>query len=95
MHNRINNTDLKEIVIASINVNGLIKSIGEINLLLIEKNIHILAIKESELDETIGDNIISIDNYKLHRRDYNFHRGRVAIRRSFAKPLGAICHAIT
>ena len=62
-----------------INVNGLVKHIDKIKLLLIEKNIHILAINETKLDETIEDNIISIDKYKLHRKDRNRHGGGVAI----------------
>ena len=70
---------MKGIAIASINVNGLVKHIDEIKLLLIEKNIHILAINETKLDETIEDNIISIDKYKLHRKDRNRHGGGVAI----------------
>ena len=70
---------MKGIIIASINVNGLVKHIDEIKLLLIEKNIHILAINETILDETIEDNIISIDKYKLHRKDRNRHGGGVAI----------------
>ena len=57
------NRNEKGIAIASINVNGLVKHIDEIKLLLIEKNIHILAINETKLDETIEDNIISIDKY--------------------------------
>ena len=70
---------MKGIVIASINVNGLVKHIDEIKLLLIEKNIHILAINETILDEIIEDNVISIDKYKLHRKDHNRHGGGVAI----------------
>ena len=60
-------------------MNGLVKHIDEIKLLLIEKNIHILAINETKLDETIEDNIISIDKYKLHSKDHNRHGGGVAI----------------
>ena len=76
---KIDNRNEKGIAIASINVNGLVKHIDEIKLLLIEKNIHILAINETKLDETIEDNIISIDKYKLHRKDRNRHGGGVAI----------------
>ena len=70
---------MKGIAIASISVNGLVKHIDEIKLLLIEKNIHILAINETILGETIEDNIISIDKYKLHRKDRNRHGGGVAM----------------
>ena len=77
--NRIGNRNVKGLVIASINVNGLVKHVDEIKLLPIEKNIRILAINETKLDETIEDNIISIDKYKLHRKDCNRHGGGVAI----------------
>ena len=70
---------MKGIAIASINVNGLVKHIDEIKLLLLENNIHILAINETKLDQTIRDNIISVDTYKLHRKDRNRHGDGVAI----------------
>ena len=64
---------------SSLNVNGLIRNLEEIKLLLVERGIHILAINETKLDNNIGNEIISVDGYTLRRHDRNRHGGGVAI----------------
>ena len=37
-----------------------------------EKNIHILAINETKLDEFMPSSLVSVDGYSLERKDGNF-----------------------
>ena len=69
----------KGMIISSINVNSLSKNIGELKLLVDDEDIHILAINETKLDNETSNEIISIDNFDLRRKDRNRHGGGVAI----------------
>ena len=60
-------------------MNGLIRTLDELKLLLAEKGIHILALNETKLDNNIGNEIISVDGYTLRRNDRNRHGGGVAM----------------
>ena len=66
------------VLISSVNVNGLIRNLEELKLLLAEKGIHILVINETKLDN-IGNEIISVEGFTLRRNDRNKHGGRVAM----------------
>ena len=67
------------IVISSLNVNGLLRNIDEIKLLIKEGKVSILAVIESKVDNNIADELISIDGYKIVRLDRNKHGGGLAI----------------
>ena len=66
-------------IISSINVNGLLKNINELKLLVDEEDLNILAINETKLDNETSNEIISIDNFDLRRKDRNRHGGGVTI----------------
>jgi len=51
----------------------------ELNYLIKENSIHILAISETHLDATVFDTEISIDGYNVFRRDRNKHGGGIAL----------------
>ena len=44
-----------------------------------EDGLHVLAINETELDNEISNNGISLDSFDLRRKDHNRHVGGVAI----------------
>ena len=48
-------------------MNGLIRNLEELKLLLAEKGMHILAINETKLNSNIESEIISVDGYTLRR----------------------------
>ena len=64
---------------AHLNVVSLLKNFDEIKSLLCNNNIHIFALNESRLDSTVHDFEITVDNYKLIRKDRNRQGGGVAI----------------
>ena len=64
--------------IACLNVNSLLLHIDEIRVLLKDLGIHILALNETKLDENISDELISIKEYTIKRKDRNRHGGGVA-----------------
>ena len=66
-------------MITSIHVNGLLKNIDELKLLVDEEDLDILAINETKLDNETSNEIISLDNFDLRRKDRNRHGGGVAI----------------
>ena len=66
-------------IISSINVNGLLKNIDELKLLVDEEDLNILAINETELDNEASNEITSLDNFDLRRKNRNRHGGGVAI----------------
>ena len=60
----------KSINIAHINVNHLINKIQDLNVFFHQTNIfHLFGISESRLKENIGNDLLSIPNYTIHRRD--------------------------
>ena len=65
--------------IGSINVNSLLVHIDEVRQLIKDKGLHILAINETKLDETIADSLLGVEGYALHREDRKRHGGGVAV----------------
>ena len=57
----------------------MLKYIDEIRLIVSENQIHVLALNETRLDDSIGDNEVKIPNYSLIRKDRNRSGGGVAI----------------
>ena len=75
---RNKNYKKKSMIIASINLNGLLKNIDEIKPLM-DEGVHILAINETKLDNEISNEIVSLDSFELRRKDHNRHGGWVTI----------------
>lgn len=71
--------DCKGLKIAHLNVNGLVKKIDNIRILLNRAKIDVLTISESKLCNDISDAEIKIPNFKLYRLDRDRHGGGVAI----------------
>ena len=65
--------------IASLNINRLTTHIYELRGVIDEKNVHILAINESKLDDFTPSSPVSTDGYSLERKDRNCFEGGVAI----------------
>ena len=61
------------------NVRSLYRNIDEIRHFLHDNNIHILALNETLLDDSINDNELLVQNYDLLRNDRNRNGGGVAI----------------
>ena len=57
----------------------MLKNIDELKLLVDEEDLTILAINEIKLNNETSNEIISLDNFDLRRKDRNRHGGRVAI----------------
>ena len=68
----------KGIAIASLNVNSLLYHIDEVSTLIRELGLHIFAIDETKLDDSIDDALLSIDGYSI-RCDRNRKGGGVAL----------------
>ena len=62
----------KGMAIATLNIYRLSTHIDELRLVMEEKNIHILAINETKLDEFMPSSFFSVDGYNLERKDRNF-----------------------
>ena len=71
--------NIKGFKLACININSLYKHIDEIRYILMSSPLEVLAINESELDNTITDGEIHIPGYVIIRKDRNRHGGGVAI----------------
>jgi hypothetical protein len=57
---------------------SLINKVNEINNFLTSDNIHILAISNTHLDNSIDDTAVAIQGYNIYRRDRNAYGGGVA-----------------
>ena len=66
-------------VIASININSLLQHVDEIEYLLKNQGIDILALNETKIDEKLPDNLFKIEGYKFIRLDKTRHGGGVAV----------------
>ena len=64
---------------ASLNVNSLIAKIDEIQLLVQNEKIDILAINETKIDHKIEDRLISLEDFSLCRYDRSRQGGGVAL----------------
>ena len=69
----------KGMLISSLNVNGLIRILDELKLLLAENGLHIVALDKTKFDNNIANEVISVDGYTLRRNDRNGHGGGVAM----------------
>jgi len=69
----------KGLVLAHLNVCSIRNKVHELNYLITENTIHILAVSETHLDDTVLDTEISIDGYNIFRRDRNKHGGGIAL----------------
>ena len=67
------------LLICSLNAPSLLKHKSEIEMLLRDKKIDILALNETKIDEIVDDSLISIDGYFHERHDRNRHGGGVLI----------------
>ncbi len=66
-------------MVATLNVNSLLRHIDEIRLIIKELGIHILAINETKLDGSIADDLVDVEGYSIKRCDRNRNGGGVAI----------------
>ena len=66
-------------MICSLNAPSLLKHKDEIEMLLHDNKIDILALNETKLDETISKCHTEIDGYNHERYDHNRHGGGVCI----------------
>ena len=69
---------IKGLKIASLNVNGLMKHIEEIRVMLINYPFEILAISETKIDSTISDSEIHINGYTIIKKDRTKNGGGIA-----------------
>ena len=67
------------LLICSLNAPSLLKHKSEIEMLLRDNKIDILALNETKIDEIADDSLISIDGYFHERHDRNRHGGGVLI----------------
>ena len=68
----------KGMTIALLNINSLLLHRDEIRMLLNELGIHILALNETKIDETI-DCLVNIEGYTIKRCDRSRNGGGVAV----------------
>ena len=68
----------KGLKIAHLNISSLRNKIINVTKLLAD-GIHILALSETHLDETISDNLLAIQGYKIFRRDRDVNGGGTAV----------------
>ena len=66
-----------DIKIAYINARSILPKVEQVQHLLYSNNIHLLAVGETWLDESVLDSEIDIDGYSVLRRDRNRHGGGV------------------
>ena len=69
----------KGMVIASLNINSLLRHHDELSNFLFERGIHILALNETKLDSKICKDLLKIENYKIERCDRNREGGGIAL----------------
>ena len=65
------------LLVCSLNAPSLLKHKSEIEMLLRDNKIDILALNETKIDEIVDDSLISIDGYFHERHDRNRHGGGV------------------
>ena len=65
----------KGMVIASVNMNSLLPHVDEIDYLLKNKGIDLIALYETKIDEKLPDNLFKINGCKFIRFDRNHHGG--------------------
>ena len=71
--------NLRNIIIAHININSLRHKFSELNIMLHEKMIDILVISESKLDDSFSNNLFHINGYCLYRQDNTARSGGIVV----------------
>ena len=71
----------KRLLICSLNAPFLLKHKAEIEMLLRENKIDILALNETKICDIVSDALISIHGYNHERCDKNLHGGGVLVSR--------------
>ena len=69
----------KVLKIAYVNICSLTKKVHAINNLPVTKDIHILTISETHLDNTFDDTVVAMQGYNIYRKDRNANGGGVAV----------------
>ena len=69
----------KGMVVASLNINSLLRHHDELSNFLFEKGFHVLALNETKLDSKISKDLLKIENYKIERCDRNREGGGIAL----------------
>ena len=67
----------KGMVIASLNINILPAHTDEVEILLKDQGIHILALHETKIDDNYASDLLQIDGYRFFRHDRNRDGGGV------------------
>ena len=57
------------------NINSILSKIDQLLIIALKTNAAVIGLSESKLDETVSDEEISINRYKLLRSDRNRHGG--------------------
>lgn len=69
----------KGLKLAHLNINSLRNKIHDLSSLLLNNDIHVIAITETHLDELIEDSVIYIQGYNVYRMDRDRYSGGVAL----------------
>ena len=69
----------KGMVVASLNINSLLRHHDELSNFLFEKGIHVLALNETKLYSKISKDLLKIENYKIETCDRNREGGGIAL----------------
>lgn len=69
----------KGLIFAHLNICSLRNKVDEINQICLTNGVHILALSETHLDESVDDSSLTIGGYNLHRRDRNKYGGGVGL----------------
>ena len=68
----------KGLKVAHLNICSLRNKVQDISQIILEHNLHILAISETHLGPSINSSIVKIDGYDIYRKDRNENGGGVA-----------------
>lgn len=69
----------KGLKIAHLNISSLMHKVQDLSLLMHNEKVHILALTETHLDNSVEDEVINIPGYSIFRHDRNKNGGGVAI----------------
>ena len=71
--------NFKGLKLYCLNVNSVVKHFDELSLLVDDKQLHVLCLNETKLDDSGEDNCIDNDEYQVIRKDRTRHGGGVAM----------------
>jgi len=69
----------EKLSVAHLNINSLRNKIHDIQHILSNNQVHVLGLSETHLDSTVKDSRVSIEGYRLYRKDRDRHGGGVAL----------------